>query len=201
LKRLGLLVDMSDQLDDEKFLPLIDRSMQELALTGIEWTERRECVDLIERLSLSLLPMDAQDETIQTVCSAAANMLANEGNALAIDEIRSISNAISEYYDDKDVVKNAVRAALRGHIEEIDQTLEGFGSIEELDDYEKELNSIMTIYGVKNDRLDTRIRGRRRELRDEDDQEPGGYSAQRVAKPDNISNDEIRSIFEALRKS
>jgi energy-coupling factor transporter ATP-binding protein EcfA2 len=201
LERLGLLVDMSDQLDDEKFLPLIDRSMQELGMAGIEWAERRECVDLIERLSLSLLPIDTQDKAIQTVCSAAANMIANEGNVLAIDEIRSLSNALSEYHDDKDIVKQAVRAALRGHIEELDQTLEDFGSIDELDDYEKELNSIMTTYGVNDERLDTRIKRCRRELRDDNDQEPAAYSAQRVAKPYNISNDEIRSIFEALRKS
>jgi len=199
LDRLGLLIDMYCQFDEERFLPLVDAAIRAIEATGIDGTEAQKCTEVLEQIVMSLLPMSMQRDAQQVVSSATAKMLRDYGDSLTLEEIRSVSDTLSESGADQAEAGDATRAALQAYIGQMRQTVDELSSLSELEDYEKELTALMADYGLHDAHVANRIHRRREELNNEEGRGEG-YSGRGVGLRGHISNDEIRSMFDGLRR-
>jgi hypothetical protein len=201
LERLSLLINMYDQLDDERFLPLVHAAIRALEATGIDGTDAGKCTEVLEQVVLTLLPITVQDDARQVLSLVTTKMLTDYGGALTVGEIRSVATSLFECGCDQTAAGDATRAALRGYIGEISIELDELGSLSDLEDYEKELRAVMHDYGLHDERVARRVESRREELREERERETGSYSGGSAAASGYISTDQIRSMFDGLRNA
>jgi len=199
LQRLDLLMDMYNELSGDALLPLVRRAIRDLEREGIDGTEADKCSQVLENVVLSLLPIDLLDDAKRVVSSVIAKMLADFGEALMLDEIRSVGNALFESGVDQDAAGAAVRAALSGYIGEMSSTLSEVATLSELEEYERELNVMMNDFGVNDGRATRRIESRREELADKEERKSGSYSGRGTGSSGHVSDDQIRSMFNGLR--
>jgi len=199
LERLDLLVDMYSQFDAGELLPLVHEAIRELEIAGIDATKADKCCKVLENIVVSLLPMALLDDARKVVSNVTATMLADYGDALTLEEIRSAAEALFESGADQNAAGAAVRAALNGYVGELSTTLDELGSLSELEDYEKELRGLMNDYGISDARVARRIEDRREQLIDREERSSGGYSGWSAGARGYVSNDQIRSMFVGLR--
>jgi hypothetical protein len=140
------------------------------------------------------------DPACEALTNAAANMLANAGEDLAIDDITSIAGALAPLTE-QGLVHNAASDALRGFICGIGGKLSDVSSSQELDTFRDDLVSAAETYGVRIDAALTQdIQSRRDTLErreDEEDSDPYQRAGPQAAAGE-ISDAEIKSMFSLM---
>jgi hypothetical protein len=199
LQRLDLLIDIYNELEGEALLPPLHRAIQELERKGIDGTDASKCSLVLEHVVSSMLPLALLDDAKRIVSAVIAKMLADFGGALALDEISSVGNTLCESGADQDAGGDAVREALSGYFGEMSSMLAEVTSLSELEEYERELQSVMHKFGVQDSRPIRRIESRREKLADEEGRDSGTYSGHNTKSSESISDDQIRSMFDGLR--
>jgi hypothetical protein len=96
LERLSLLINMYDQLEDERFLPMVHAAIRALEAAGIDGTEAGKCTEVLEQVVLTLLPITVQDDARQVLSLVTTKMLTGYGDALTLEEIRSVATSLFE---------------------------------------------------------------------------------------------------------
>jgi hypothetical protein len=199
LERLNLLIEMHSQLGRVELLPLVQIAIVQLEEAGLDGTEASKCSSVLEQVVMSLLPFDVQEKARAVVSGVAAKMLTRFGDALTLEEIRSVADALHESGFDQAAAGDAACAALTGYIGELSSTLSDLSSMRQLDEYEEELQAAMNAYGLIDQRAARRIESRREELADNEERGRGSYSGWSGRSPSDISDNEIRSMFGELR--
>lgn len=144
------------------------------------------------------------DELLFPACealtNAAANMLANAGDDLAIDDITSIASAL-EPLTEESLVHSAASNALQGFICGIEGKLSDISSTQELETFREDLVSAAKTYGVRiAQTLMQDIQSRRETLEEregEEDTDPYQQAGPQVAAGE-ISDAEIKSMFSLM---
>ncbi|MGD7190974.1 restriction endonuclease [Ralstonia pseudosolanacearum] len=107
LDRLGLSVDMYDQLESEKSLEFVRTSVSDLRDSEIELDEADLSRWVLEALSVSLLPLDVADEAGQVLFEAVARFLSERGGELSFEDIDAVAGALFDFDVDAAVVAHA----------------------------------------------------------------------------------------------
>lgn len=181
---------------------ILDRVTNDLKAQGIEGRDYYECLFSLRQLKrLQFQTGDPLDRTRDVLTEASANMLANIGEDLAIDDITSIADALAQLAD-ASVVHNAAADALRGFIFGIDDKLADVSSSQELSTFHEELVIAARAYGVGVDEALTRdIESRREALEErekEADETPYQHTGPQAGSGD-ISDSEIKSMFSMMK--
>ena len=203
LGRLRLFVEMFNYLKAEELLPIVAAAIHDLEDSEIEGIEAILCAEAIESFSISLPPLNIQEQLQRVVCSSAERMLSDYGDALGLDELEPVIVALSEYGVDQNATAAAAITALRGYIQYLDDHLTSVEALYELEDHKKQLSELVNNYGLHDcqstiDRVFQRHHDR---LTEEEDRFNEGYF--RHGLPDSpemqISDEQIRSMFGHFR--
>ncbi len=127
-----------------------------------------------------------------------AEMLAECGKELTLDEISRISEAITDCEEES--ARAATEESLRSYVKELDGKLSDITSPSELDDYETLLVSMLDEHGIELEYHGKRAIERYREhLNEEYDRSESGYSPSSNIRSDSDATDaEVRSLFSTL---
>jgi hypothetical protein len=201
LQCLCLIIEMYDRLQHEALLHHVRSALSDLEAGEVEGYEVDRCRQVIHQLDLSFLPLSELDEAKRVVSAAVEKMLVDYGGTLSLDDIESLAYALYECGGDQDAAGDAARAALRAYISDIDSTLSEITSLDELDDFGRDLKRVMETFGLVDVRADGDIRSRLESLLEPeehyDDEEGYGRSAS-PSQVQEVSDDQIRSMFQGL---
>lgn len=195
------ILEMCEHLPGLQIQSILDRAMNDLKAQGIEGRDHYECLFSLQQLKrLQFQPGDLLDRARDVLTEASANMLANIGEDLAIDDITGIAGALAQLTDSS-VVRNATANALRGFILGIDVKLADVSSSQELNTFHEELVTAAKAYGVGIDETVTRDIKNRHETLEERENEADETPYQHTgpqAGPSDISDSEIKSMFSLM---
>jgi hypothetical protein len=192
------ILEMCEHLPSLHIKAVLDRAVNDLISQGIETRDHYECLFSLQQLKrLQSRTGDLLDPAFKALTNAAANMLANAGEDLAIDDIISIARAL-EPVTEHSLVRSAASDALRGFIFGIENKLSDVSSSQELDTFRNDLVCAAETYGVRIDAALTQdIQSRRESLeaREGGDDTDPYQSAPPQAATGEISDAEIKSMF------
>jgi hypothetical protein len=96
----------------------------------------------------------------------------------------------------------AIHEALKTQIDDIDAILSEMRTVDELDDFEGYLNKFMLRYGYQDRRVERDIEYRRQRILEGPPERDGrgNYGGSRTAETPDVSDEEIRSMFRALKR-
>ena len=196
------ILEMCEHLPGLQVQLVLNRATNDLEAQGIEGRDHYECLFSLRQLKLLQFEAgDLLDRARDVLTEASANMLANTGKDLAIDDITSITGALA-LLADSSVVRNAAADALRGFILGIDDKLDDVSSSQELNTFREELGSFAKAYGVDIDETLTRDMENRREALEDRENEADEAPYQHTdpqAGSGGISDSEIKSMFSMMR--
>lgn len=195
------ILEMREHLPDLHIKAVLDRAVNDLISQGIEPGDFYECLFSLRQLKrVQFRTDDLLVPACEALTTAAAKMLANAGEDLAIDDITSIAGAL-EPLTEKGLVRSAARNALQGFIFGIEGKLSDISSSQELDTFREDLVSAAKTYGVRtNTALMQDIQNRRETLEEregEEDTDPYKQAGLQAAA-DEISDTEIKSMFSLM---
>lgn len=195
------ILEMCEYLPGLHIKAVLDRVVDDLMSQGIEAKDHYECFFSLRQLKrLQFRTDDLLDPAREALTNAAANMLANAGEDLAIDDITSIAHAL-EPLTEQGLLRSAASDALRGFIGGIEGKLSDVSSSQELDTFRDNLVSAAGAYGVGIDSaLKQDIQSRRETLEKregEKDTDPYQRAGPQAA-PGEISDAEIKSMFSLM---
>lgn len=195
------ILEMREHLPGLHIKAVLFKVVNDLMLQGIEPGDFYEC--LFSLRQLKRLPFRTDELLVparEALTNAAANMLANAGDDLAIDDITSIASAL-EPLTEEGVVHSSARKALQGLICGIEGKLSDISSTQELGTFLEELVSAAKTYDVRiGPTLMQDIQSRREtlEVREgEEDSDPYQQTGSQVAAGE-ISDAEIKSMFSLM---
>ena len=195
------ILEMCEHLPGLQVQSVLNRATNDLKAQGIDGRDHYECLFSLRQLKrLQFQTGDLLDRARDILTEASANMLADIGEDLAIDDITSITGALAQLADSS-VVRNAAADALRGFILGIDDKLSDVSSSQELNTFREELVSAARAYGVDIDETLTRDIEKRREALEDRENEADEAPYQHVgpqAGPGDISDLEIKSMFSTM---
>ncbi|PUE12788.1 restriction endonuclease [Limnohabitans sp. T6-20] len=201
IESLRFILEMIEHLPGLPIKALLDKVVSDLMSQGIDPKDHYEC--LFSLWQLKRLPFRTDTLLVpvhETLTNAAANMLAKAGADLALDDIKSIANAL-EPLTERGLVHSAASDALRGFILEIEGKLSDVASSQELDTFHDDLVSIAETYDVLIDRVLRHDIQSRREVLEarEGEEDPDPYQqAEPQAASAGISDAEIKSMFSLM---
>ena len=201
LQRLALMINLYDRLKTDELAILVDHAINDLSQQEIEGDEADEARSVLEQLTLSLLPMEILDKAKEVVTAAVASMLRDYGFGLSLDTIKSVTESLFEHGSDENSAAEASTTALKGYLDDLDSVLSDITSVGDLETFEQELTTLMDDYGVTDTMVASSINHRRDELLEYEsryDDEDRGWSP--ADSPGYMSDDDIRSLFGALRE-
>jgi hypothetical protein len=149
---------------------------------------------------MNLLPSDVVALAIRVISDQVRIRLQEFGSELTIDEFKSITSALYKFGDNEDETNKIVQSLLNNQLDELYWTTSEIGSVEELDDFEKQFIQALTENGIPISKAKYRIEKRREELYAEEDEWSEPYGSHVPASPRIDSDDAIKSMFEGLRQ-
>lgn len=201
IKSLRYILEMIEHLPSLNVKVLLEKVVSDLMSQGIEPRDHYDCLFSLRQLKqLQFRTGDLLDPTCEALTNAAANMLANAGEDLAIDDITSIADALEPLME-HGLVSSAASDALRGFILGIEGKLSDVSSSQELDTFRENLVSAAKTYGVRIDAALMQDIQSRREVLDEregeEDTDPYQQAGLQAATGE-ISDAEIKSMFSLM---
>lgn len=195
------ILEMCEHLPGLQIKAVLDRAVIDLKSQGIEAGDHYECLFSLKQLKrLQFRTDDLLDPAREALTIAAASMLANAGEDLAIDDITSIAGAL-EPLTEQGLVRSAASDALRGFMVGIEGKLSDVSSSQELDTFRDDLVFAAETYGVRIDAALTQDIQRRRETleerEDEEDTDPYQQAGPQSSAGE-ISDAEIKSMFSLM---
>lgn len=201
IESLLYIFEMIEHLPGLHIKALLDKVVSDLMSQGIEPRDHYNCLFSLRQLKrLQFRTDDLLDLACEALTNAAATMLANAGEDLAIDDITCIADAL-EPLTEHSLVRSAASDALRGFILGIEDKLSDVSSSQELDTFRDDLVSAAETYGVLIDAvLKQDIQSRREVLENregEEDTDPYQQAGPQAAAGE-ISDSEIKSMFSLM---
>lgn len=201
IESLRYILEMIEHLPGLHIKALLDKVVSDLIWQGIEPRDHYDCLFSLRQLKrLQFRTDDLLNPACEGLTNAAANMLANAGEDLAIDDITSIADAL-ESLTEHGLVRSAASDALRGFILGIEGKLSDVSSSQELDTFRYDLVSAAETYGVCIDAALTQVIQSRREFLEEREGEEDADPYQQAglqAAAGEISDAEIKSMFSLM---
>jgi hypothetical protein len=201
-QRLRLALEIGEVIESTTLGAVCESILDSLEVNGVETNDVAACRRLLEQVHL-VWNTELSERCIRLVPKAVADMLAEEGEYMDLDDIRSMVEALSKYSKDETSVRNAGQRALEGFVGNIDEKLSAIGSTSELDSFEDDLSDALLKHSVTLGYTTREELRRRRETLLEREEERGeGYQASRAARQSgDVSDKDIKSLFGTLSYS
>jgi hypothetical protein len=200
LERFAMVVDMRYRIPEDDRADLFDRTADDLAAAGIDGADAEQAIAVLQEVGCGMFPESVEGKVRDVMTAKVAEMLRDYGSVLALDTIKSVTDALVEYGCNEDAAIEASRTALSGYVDDLSEVLGEISSTSELDTFERDLKTMMNDYGVAHPFTGSRIDDRRDELLEREQRDDGVGSRWRPSSfAGHMSDDEIRSLFGSLR--
>lgn len=139
---------------------------------------------------------------LDAIAETAADLLANEGAALELDDIRMLADAIEDYGDRPDLRQTAAKVSMEDWLSySFERTVDEANSAEELAEIGSELiklaGSLNIALGVT--RLGAIETKSMQLMKDEDSEDPEGYQTSEWKAPESdFSDGQVISLFSTI---
>lgn len=200
LERLELAIDSFEALGEPKLLSQISVAAADVEEAEIGDNEADLCRSLLERVFHSPLPGELAFVVRNAVSNATARLLDLWGGAITLDDLDAIASKLTQFGTDQSKAKAAVHSALRYFIDNIDETLRDYETLDDLEDFEIDLNRLMVRYEYVDPRVARDIEYRRDAILEG---RVGRYRSNygSLEQPDeqpDVSDNEIKSMFKGI---
>lgn len=190
---------MYDHFGDEDFIDIARRVGESISEAELDGWHVRAVTSALEMVSLRSLPIDELDHFHELLTQSTARLLSERADELPFEDIEALEEALFDFGNNPDVARAAIHTALDSFIREIDNEMEDFGNVDELEQFESKLKAMIKRRGYTGVSPDRDLKYKRdRLLEDEYDRDPSdGYSAA-APKPHEIdenSDEHIQSMF------
>lgn len=200
-----LTLDMHDHFGDPEFIRVARSAGELINEAGVDGSNVRAIIASLEMISLRSISTQDLDFFLRRLTELAVDLLTSRADELPFEDIEALDDALFTFGNDADLAQTAVHAALDKFIPEIDSEMSDFGSVDELDEFEKRLRGIINRRHYAGVSPDIDLRYKRSSLEeDEDNITPDdGYSpvAAKRSEPVENSNAYIQSMFSDLKMS
>lgn len=199
---LELAFAMHDHFSDMAFVDVAYDVGQQIAVSEIDSFNVRMVISALEMITLRSLDSDDLEHFHSLLTECAARLLRECGDGLPFEDIEALEEALRDFGNDITGASAAVHAALNSFIPEIDNEMADYGSIDELDEFERKLRGMMKRHGYANISPDDDLKYKRNQLeedeanRDASDDYSG--TSDKSDGPDENSNVHISSMFSDL---
>lgn len=205
LDQLEIAFAMYDHFSDLGFIATARRAGANILESGFDASDVRAATSALEMISLHSLPLQELDHFHGLLTVATANLLNTYAYELPFEDIEALDEALFAYGSDPIVAKEAIHAALNTFLPEIDNEMTDFGSLDELDEFERKLKGLIGKRGYVGVSPDRDLRYKREQLEeDELNRSPDEGYSDGVVKPSGSgehSDEHIRSMFSDLGTS
>ncbi|MGA2995114.1 hypothetical protein [Bradyrhizobium sp.] len=158
------------------------------------------CRSLLEEVPDSGLPPEQMRDLRNAISQATARLLSVWGGYMTLEDLDAVAETLRDFGTLPSDAAVAFQAALKEFIDHIDETLGDIDNPDELDDFERDLKSLMSRYGYADDRAGRDIEYRRQAIyegRVRRSRSHYGGLDHSEPEPD-VSDEEIRSMFRGL---
>lgn len=202
LRCLDLFMEIYNEFKSSRLLKPIRKIINVLEAGYIASDEADLCSAVLERLHSSWLPTEELNEAKRTVSVKTAEMLADSGENLSIEDIQSVAGTLLQYGDDEVDVRSGIRSGLRDYMQNINSVLSDFNDAEDVEIFKSDLKMLMDEFDINNsqvlrkiDECIDKLSGVEERMNREEygPTKPIAFSA-------DISDDQIRSMFQDLQK-
>jgi len=204
LQRMELGMDMHDSLFIDEAIELVRAASAELDISGIDSLEASSGSRVLEGLILTLLPGDVIDTARAVVSKQLGRMISEQAWAMSLDDLRATASNLKEFGSDTDMAANAIRKGIGVYIGQMKDELDELRK-DEIETYATELRELLIEHNVSDlpkRRAHAAIESRRQTLRERDDDDyERDYSPLEPVKTHEVSDADIRSMFDSLKGS
>jgi hypothetical protein len=202
LQRLEFVLDAFELLKEDSLVVHVETAATDLDGAEIAGSESNRGESVLEQLATTLLPPEVAVHARRIVSAAVAEMLISDANGLNLEEVESVAAALSKFGHSQTAATAAIHEALKTQIDDIDAILSEMRTVDELDDFEGYLNKFMLRYGYQDRRVERDIEYRRQRILEGPPERDGrgNYGGSRTAETPDVSDEEIRSMFRALKR-
>ena len=201
LAYLELALDLCDEFRDQGLIDRMLTALMGIEQEGVDEAEVREICSLLERSAVTLLPTEVEARVRSVATEAAATMLEKKAMCLPLEDIESMDEALFTYGNDQERAATAVQSAMWTFTRSVDCDLEAITTLEDLDEFERSLLALLEKRGFSSDTVKRDIRWRREALEENEPRHDPeeGYRGGGVTSHRNMSDAEIRSMFNGLK--
>lgn len=201
LAYLELALDLCDEFRDQGLIDRMLTALMEIEQEGVDEAEVREICSLLERSAMTLLPTEMEARVRSVATEAAATMLEKKAMCLPLEDIESMDEALFTYGNDQERAATAVQSAMWTFTRSVDCDLEAITTLDDLDEFERSLLALLEKRGLSSDTVKRDIRWRREALEENEPRHDPeeGYRGGGVTSHRNMSDVEIRSMFDGLK--
>lgn len=200
---LRLAIDICSGMGGDALEQRLARGIKLLEDESMDGGDVAEACELLETAFRASINISLEERLRRTVTAAAATLLAQHGDELGLEDLQSLDSAIHEYGMDEDILNEASRVAEKAIECCIASEIDQIGSVEELDEFERDLKSYFAQRNYLSLSVHWDLDRRRARLADEGRMEPERSYQRRSTWIGDIdaSDDEIRSMFRGLARS
>jgi hypothetical protein len=202
LKRLALILESFGSLRNAALLPQVSAAADDLRDADLEQDDADSCRSLLEEAPSSALPEQQMLEVRDAVSQATGRLLGYWGGYMTLEDLDAAAGTLWDFGTSPSDATANVQMALKEFIDHIDETLGDIDNPDELDDFEKDLNALMTKFRYKDDRAARDIEYRRQAIFEgrirHSGSHYGGFDSSEE-EPD-VSDEEIRSMFSSFAR-
>ncbi|WP_156843063.1 nSTAND3 domain-containing NTPase [Novosphingobium aquimarinum] len=201
LAYLELALDLCDEFRDQGLIDRMLTALMGIEQEGVDEAEVREICSLLERSAMTLLPTEVEARVRSVATEAAATMLEEKAMCLPLEDIESMDEALFTYGNDQERAATAVQSAMWTFTRSVDCDLEAITTLDDLDEFEGSLLALLEKRGFSSDTVKRDIRWRREALEENEPRHDPeeGYRGGGVTSHRNMSDAEIRSMFNGLK--
>ncbi|MER9625025.1 hypothetical protein NKI98_26910 [Mesorhizobium sp. M0222] len=200
---IGLVADLCSQLDYEPLRERLERAIDQIESVEMDHREVSKACALLEEASLCSLPMELENRFRRVTTTSAAQLLMNYSGEMTFDEITSLDDSLHTFGIDEDMAQIASFTAMENFSNYIDDEARSINTVEDLDDYEKEVVKFFEKRGFPTRKILSEIDYRRDQLIDlgKIHRQDGTYTTGSQIRDKDSSNFDIVSMFRQLSDS
>ncbi|MEG3148224.1 restriction endonuclease [Sphingomonas sp. RT2P30] len=160
LDQFELALAMYDHFSDPGFLAIARDASARIAVTGFDASNVRAAISALEMILLHSLPIAERDHFHELLTKLIADILKNYVDELPFEDIEALDDVLFTFGSDTAVAGEAIRTALNSFIPDIDNEMMNYGSLDELDDFERRLKGLIERRGYSGHSPERDIRAR-----------------------------------------
>ena len=201
LARYDLAQEQFRYFGCETFLPTLRCIIDDIENEGFDARQLRAASSALEMVQCTSHSSEDLTRFHEVLTVATADILTNYGDELSFDDIRALDSTLFTYGSNTQVAEAALNAALTKFIPYIDNELENFDTLEELDEFETILSALMADrkFSGPSPKVDLQIKRRKLE---EDEPIPRNRTTYTAGNhslfPSDVSDADLQSLFGSL---
>lgn len=194
-----LALDMHDHFGNGDFILVARAAGDAIREMGLDGSDVRAAIHSLEMISLHTLSIDKLDYFLTLLTHVTAEFLKDTPVKLPFEDIEALDEALFAFGNNPTLARTAIYEALDTFIPEIDYEMADYGSVDELDEFEKKLRRVIARRGYVGTSPDQDLLYKRESLLEDEENrsQNEGYrpGLAKHSEPVENSDDYIQSMF------